>query len=542
MAPRDSREDLETVVIETEDVHHVVEKSVDHDPTLANAADTQQLASIGYRQELQRHYSSVQVFAIAFSIMGLLPSISATLWFSVPAGPVGMVWGWFSASALIFIVGLAIADLGSSLPTSGGLYWWTHYFAADRYKNPLSFLVGYSNTIGLIGGICSIDYGFASFIVSLGAISSDGEWTPSRGHLYAIFVATVLCHGALATSAGRIMHHLQIWFVLANFALILATVIALPVSMRVRNIPINSARYVFGHSINETAWPSGWAFMLSWLSPIWTIGAFDSCVHMSEEAKNPTKAVPIGILASIGGCWIFGFLVTAVLAACAGDSFAEILSTPFGQPIAQARTSLYAADGESGAIGFMSAITILQFFMGLSIVVAASRQTWAFSRDGALPFSAFLRKISKQFGHQPLRTVWATCIMAIIIGLLALINNAAANALFSLAAAGNNVAWGIPIMCRVVWGQEKFRPGPFYTGRCSVAIAIAALLYLMFSTILCMFPTEGPDPDPSVMNYSAVVNGTVWGGALLYYFLYAHKWFTGPRHTLDPTGSEDDTI
>jgi hypothetical protein len=49
-------------------------------------------ANIGYKQELKRHYSSIQVFAIAFSIMGLLPSISATLWFSVPAGPVGMVW------------------------------------------------------------------------------------------------------------------------------------------------------------------------------------------------------------------------------------------------------------------------------------------------------------------------------------------------------------------------------------------------------------------------------------------------------------------
>lgn len=43
------------------------------------------------------------------------------------------------------------------------------------------------------------------------------------------------------------------------------------------------------------------------------------------------------------------------------------------------------------------------------------------------------------------------------------------------------------------------------------------------------------------MNHSAVVNGTVWGGALLYYFLYAHKWFTGPKHTLDPARSEDDT-
>ncbi|KAL6694248.1 amino acid transporter [Trichoderma pleuroticola] len=539
MAPRDSRENLEGVVTEVEHQHHVDEKSIEYDPALANAADTQQLASIGYKQELQRHYSSVQVFAIAFSIMGLLPSISATLWFSVPAGPVGMVWGWFSASALIFVVGSAIADLGSSLPTSGGLYWWTHYFAAERYKNPLSFLVGYSNTIGLIGGICSIDYGFASFVVSLGTISSDGEWIPSRGQLYAIFVATVLCHGILATSTGRVMHHLQTWFVAANFALIIATIIALPVSMRLRNIPINSGSYVFSYSVNETTWPSGWAFMLSWLSPIWTIGAFDSCVHMSEEAKNPTKAVPIGILASIGGCWIFGFLVTAVLAACTGNNFEDILGTPFGQPIAQI---YYNALGKSGALGFMSAISVLQFFMGLSIVIAASRQTWAFSRDGALPFSSFLRQISKTFGYQPLRTVWATCLTAIIIGLLSLINNAAANALFSLAAAGNNVAWAIPILCRILWGREKFLPGPFYTGRFSFAISIAALVYLTFATILCMFPTEGPNPDPSVMNYSAVVNGTVWGGALLYYFLYAHKWFKGPKHTLDIMENEDDMI
>ncbi|KAL7952520.1 amino acid/polyamine transporter I [Trichoderma compactum] len=367
------------------------EKSIKYNTALANAADTQQLA---------------------FSIMGLLPFISVILWFSVPAGPVGMVW--FSASTLIFVIGLAImsitADLGSLLLTSG----------AERYKNPLSFLIRYSNTIGFIGGICLIDYGFASFIVSLGTISSDGEWIPSRGQLYAIFVATVLCHGLLATSAGRVMHHLQTWFVVANFALIVATIIALPVSMRLRNIPINSGSYVFSYLVNETTWPSGWAFMLSWLSPIWTIGAFNSCVHISEEAKNPTKAVPISILALIGGCWIFGFLVTAVLAACASSNFKDILGTPF-----------------------------------------ASRQTWAFSRDG------------------PLRTVWATCLTAIIIGLLSLINNAAANALFSLAAAGNN----------------KFCPGPFYTGRFSVAILIAALVYLTFATILYIFPTKGPYPD-----------------------------------------------
>jgi hypothetical protein len=49
---------------------------------------------MGYKQELRRQYSTLQVFAIAFSIMGLVPSIASTLSFSLPAGPVGMVWVW----------------------------------------------------------------------------------------------------------------------------------------------------------------------------------------------------------------------------------------------------------------------------------------------------------------------------------------------------------------------------------------------------------------------------------------------------------------
>ncbi|KOS46530.1 hypothetical protein ACN38_g2571 [Penicillium nordicum] len=57
------------------------------------AGDTELLATLGYKQELRRHYSTIQIFAVAFSIMGLLPSIASTLAFSMPAGPVGMVWG-----------------------------------------------------------------------------------------------------------------------------------------------------------------------------------------------------------------------------------------------------------------------------------------------------------------------------------------------------------------------------------------------------------------------------------------------------------------
>lgn len=47
---------------------------------------------MGYKQELRRQYSTVQIFAVAFSIMGLVPSIASTIAFSLPAGPAGMIW------------------------------------------------------------------------------------------------------------------------------------------------------------------------------------------------------------------------------------------------------------------------------------------------------------------------------------------------------------------------------------------------------------------------------------------------------------------
>jgi hypothetical protein len=50
------------------------------------------LATLGYKAELKREFTALEVFGLAFSIMGLLPSIASTLVYSLPAGgPVGMV-------------------------------------------------------------------------------------------------------------------------------------------------------------------------------------------------------------------------------------------------------------------------------------------------------------------------------------------------------------------------------------------------------------------------------------------------------------------
>lgn len=98
-------------------------------------------------------------------------------------------------------------------------------------------------------------------------------------------------------------------------------------------------------------------------------------------------------------------------------------------------------------------------------------------------------------GYQPVNAIIGLVSVSVIFGLLCLIDSVAAQALFSLFVASNYVAWGVPIACRLIWGEKRFQPGEFYTGKMSRPIAIVAVLWLMFGLVLSMFPSNGPNPS-----------------------------------------------
>lgn len=228
-----------------------------------------------------------------------------------------------------------MADMASAMPTAGGLYWWTHYFAGQKWKNPLSFLVGYSNTLGLIGGICSVDYTLSLLILACISIARDGTWSASNGTIYGLYAGLILVHGACTILASNIMPRIQTLCIYINVAIVIATVVALPAGKVARGGTLNSAHYVFTHVDNLSNWPIGWTFVLAFLSPIWSIGFFDSCVHMSEEAMHAARAVPRGILFSAGSACVLGFLILSVIAAVMDPDVNNTAGTVFGQPMAQ---------------------------------------------------------------------------------------------------------------------------------------------------------------------------------------------------------------
>lgn len=108
-------------------------------------------------------------------------------------------------------------------------------------------------------------------------------------------------------------------------------------------------------------------------------------------------------------------------------------------------------------------------------------------------------------------------------------------------------------MCRLVWGRDRFQPGEFYMGFLSKPIAIVAVVWLLFGLVLSMFPSDGPNPSRKLapflmmnlmltsiadsMNYTIVLNGFVWVASATYYILFARKWYTGPKMTVEHGGS-----
>jgi amino acid permease len=106
-------------------------------------SDDQLLMSLGYRPELKREFSYLTVFGQSFGAMGIAPAIAESIIFSLgSAGAVGMVWTYLVGCLLLIPVALSLGELGSSMPTAGGLYY------VSAAKAPFMFTVSDPTTVG----------------------------------------------------------------------------------------------------------------------------------------------------------------------------------------------------------------------------------------------------------------------------------------------------------------------------------------------------------------------------------------------------------
>ena len=486
-------------------------------PSTERTADEQRLHQLGYAQELSRSMSGFSNFAVSFTIISILSGCLTLYGFGMnTGGPVMIVWGWPIVGLMTLLVGLAMAEVCSSFPTAGGLYYWSAKLAG-RNAAAWSWFTGWFNFLGQVAVTAGIDFGAALFINAFANLQWNFAATP--GHTILIFAGVLLLHGLLNTFNVRlvaILNQVSVWWHLLG-VLIIVGVLAIAPSHH------QSASFVFGHFVNNTGWTSGlYVALLGLLLAQYTFTGYDASAHMTEETKNAAVSGPRGIvmsiLVSLGAGWVLLIGITFAI-----QNYANEVGSATGVPPAQIFIDAVGATG--GKLLLLIAIGA-QLFCGMASVTANSRMIYAFSRDGALPGSAFWHRINKRT-RTPTNAVWLAAVGAFLLGLPYLWNATAYAAVTSIAVIGLYIAYVIPTFLRLRQG-EAFERGPWHLGRWSRPIGIVAVAWVVFITILFMLPTVSPITGAN-FNYTVVAVAVVLGFAGIWWLASARRWFTGPK-------------
>ena len=112
--------------------------------------------------------------------------------------------------------------------------------------------------------------------------------------------------------------------------------------------------------------------------------SFANALHsMSEETHDAAVRGPIAIRTAVVVSGAVGWMLTVTFCFCMSD-FDTIMASPTGMPVAQI---IFNAGGKTGGTIMWFFVMLVQFFTGCSAMLANARMAYAFSRDGAFPFS-----------------------------------------------------------------------------------------------------------------------------------------------------------
>ncbi|KAF9038687.1 APC amino acid permease [Panaeolus papilionaceus] len=497
-------------------------------------ADDQKLAELGYKSEFRREFSRLETIAFAFSIMGVIASVSSTLSFGlVNGGHVGMVWGWFIPSCFVMTIALVMAELASSMPTSAGLYYFSAKLAPPQWAPLASWITGWANVTGQVTLVCGIDFTCAQMITTAIAVQTDGRVIMSAGATFGILLAILFSHGVVCSAATRILARLNIFYVVVTGKKeLFGTSIAAIVSLLVLSDGNRASTHdVFTNFENSSGWSSdGWAFMLAFAAPMWTLTGYDSAAHISEETANAARAAPVAIIVAVACTASLGWLLL-ISAAFAIPSVQDILSSELPLPMGQVFLNVL---GKNGMLAIWSLIIVVQYVTGAAQTVDASRVVFAFARDNALPGSRYWKRMNR-FTQTPVNAVWFVVGVSAMCGVLGF-SETALTSLAGSAVIGLYTSYATPIFLRITSGRDKLVPGPFSLGKWAIPLGSIAVAWVTFIVVLLFFP-PGQTTNPEEMNYSVVIIMAVFLFASLSWVLSARKWFHGPVRNVDDTST-----
>jgi amino acid permease (GABA permease) len=497
--------------------------------------DAQVLEELGVKQELQRGFSTLSMIGIAFADLNSWTALSTSLNLALPSGgPSAVIWGLLVAGFCNLCLAASLGEFLSAYPTAGGQYRWAMTVSWPSISRGLGFVTGWLN----VGGWCTLAATgplLGSTLV-LNIISLENPTFEAKPwQQFLVFVGFTLIAFLINAFTMKLLPVFGktafLWSV-AGFGVICITVLA------VASPNFQSGEFVYGSVINEVGWPDGLAWLIGLLQGAFALTGFDATIHMIEELPNPTLEGPKIMVTAIGIGVFTGFVFVSCLLFTVTD-IAQVNSSAAGPLL----TILHqATKSKPGAICLLMFPVMCMVFTSMALMTTSSRMSYAFARDGGLPFSKVLAKVHPTL-QVPLNALIWTASWIIVFGLILLGSSSAFNAIVAASVVALGITYAIPPLLNCL-RRRRMLPAsrPFKLPSALGWVAnVVGILWTVFTTVLFLFPPEA-HVTPTNMNYAIAALTVLFVIALLHWVFDGRKHFLCRQLQLPTTtGIEDES-
>ncbi|TID20291.1 amino acid permease-like protein [Venturia nashicola] len=486
------------------------------------------LATMGYESELPRNLSMLSVLGMSFAIMAVPFGISTTMFISLTDGQsVTVLWGWVLVSLISLAIAASLAEICAVYPTAGGVYYWSAMLSTREWASTASWITGWLTLVGNWTVTLSICFSGGQLILSAISLWKE-DFVANAYQTVLMFWAVILICFLVNVFGAKyldLINKICIYWTAASVIIIMVTILAMADDKR-------SAEFVFAHyDASASGWPAGWAFFVGLLQAAYTLTGYGMVAAMCEEVQNPEREVPRAIVLSVAAAGVTGVIYLIPILFVLPD-VSLLLSVANGQPIGLLFKTVTGS--AAGGFGLLFLILGILFFAGVGALTAASRCTYAFARDGAIPGSSAFRKVNKKFDI-PLNALILSVGVDCVLGCIYFGSTAAFNSFTGVATICLSTSYGIPIFISLLRGRRAVKNSPYSLGTFGFFINVLTILWICFSVIIFCMPVALP-VTPSTMNYASVVFAGFAGISVLFYIIRGRKVFTGPPvpKDLDP--------
>lgn len=486
----------------------------------ANAADNA-LAKMGYKAELPRSLSMLSVLGLSFAIMAVPYGLSTTFYITLVNGQsVTIIWGWVLVSLISTAIAASLAEICSVYPTAGGVYYWAALLSTPKWAPIASWVTGWLTLVGNWTVTLSINFGGAQLILS-GINIFNENYVPNAWQTVLMFwCVTLVCFLVNVFLAKYLdfINKLCIYWTGASIVILLVVLLTLGHDKR-------SGEFVFAnYDASASGWPTGWSFFVGLLQPAYVLTGYGMVAAMCEEVQTPEREVPKAIVLSVVAAGFTGIIYLIPILFTLPD-IDMLLSVASGQPIGVLFKTVTGS--AAGGFGLLFLILGIWLFAGVGSLTAASRCTYAFSRDGAIPGSALWSKIDKRFDI-PLWGLVLSAIVDCLLGLIYFGSTAAFNSFTGVATICLSTSYGLPILVSVLRGRKHVQHASFSLGKFGYAINITTLVWIVLAIFLFCMPVAVDGLTPTNMNYASVVFAAFASISIAWYFIWGKRNFSGP--------------